>query len=100
MTMQFFLTEIVARVVAIYFLIDGVRALRQGLVERKFYFMEFSLMDLIVTTPPWIADSRKFKPAYEAAEAEFARVHEVYASLRPKRPSELLLRPTDDLNVG
>ena len=54
--MQFFLTEIVARVVAIYFLIDGGRALRQGLVERKFYFMEFSLMDLIVTTPPWIAD--------------------------------------------
>jgi hypothetical protein len=37
--MQFFLYEIVARIVAIYFCVDCFRTLRCGLVERKIKFV-------------------------------------------------------------
>jgi hypothetical protein len=33
--MQFFLYEIVARIIAIYFFVDSFRTVRSGLVERK-----------------------------------------------------------------
>jgi hypothetical protein len=56
MTLEFFLYEIFARVVALYLLIDGSRALWYGLAERKFSFIEFSWTDLLVNTPPWMAD--------------------------------------------
>jgi hypothetical protein len=47
--MRFFLSEIVARIIAIYLLIDCVRKLRDGLAERKIrsFYHDFpiSLLD-------------------------------------------------------
>jgi len=54
--MQFFLCEIVARVVAIFFLIDGCRALWNGLAERKTAVANYEFMDMFVRLPDWRAD--------------------------------------------
>ena len=54
--MQFFLTEIVARVIAIYLLIDTGRALWYGLAERKTSVANYMFMDAFVRLPDWSAD--------------------------------------------
>ena len=43
--MHFFLYEIVARIVAIYLLVDRFRKVRDGLVERKIKYFNPSLLD-------------------------------------------------------
>ena len=43
--MQFFLYEIVARIVAIYLCVDCGRRLRRGLVERRITYFNPSLLD-------------------------------------------------------
>jgi hypothetical protein len=43
--MQFFLYEVVARVVAIYLFVDCSRTLWHGLVERKIAFFNSDLLD-------------------------------------------------------
>jgi hypothetical protein len=43
--MHFFLYEIVARIVAIYLLVDSYRKVRDGLVERKIQYVNSSLLD-------------------------------------------------------
>ena len=43
--MRFFLYEIVARIVAIYFCIDFSRRLRNGLVERKIAYFNNDFLD-------------------------------------------------------
>ena len=48
--MQFFLYEIVARIVAIYLCVDCYRQLRKGLVERKIRIHSADFVD-------WIVDS-------------------------------------------
>ena len=54
--MQFFLYEIVARVIAIYLLIDTGRALWYGLAERKTAVANYMFMDAFVRLPDWSAD--------------------------------------------
>jgi hypothetical protein len=46
--MQFFLYEIVARVVAIYLCVDCYRKLRHGLVERKIAYFNTDLIDWLL----------------------------------------------------
>lgn len=53
--MEFFLYEIVARVVAIFFFIDGSRALWNGLAERKTSVANYEFMDMFVRLPDWSA---------------------------------------------
>jgi len=43
--MQFFLYEVVARIVAIYLCVDCYRKLRNGLVERKIKYFSPDLLD-------------------------------------------------------
>jgi hypothetical protein len=67
--MQFFLHEIVARVVAIYLFVDGSRALWIALAERKTWFLYYdvidrlSLMDRFFRVPEWTVnrDSAPFR---------------------------------------
>jgi len=54
--MQFFLTAIVARAVAIYLLIDGARVLWYGLAERKTSVANYAFMDAFFRLPDWSAD--------------------------------------------
>jgi len=56
MTLEFFLYEILARVVAIYFLIDGGRVLWHGLIERKTSVENYVFMEMFVRLPDWRAD--------------------------------------------
>lgn len=53
--MHFFLTEIVARVVAIYLFIDGSRKLWNGLAEGKIAFLYYDFLDTFFNAPNWIA---------------------------------------------
>jgi hypothetical protein len=46
--MQFFLYEIVARIVAIYFCVDCSRTLWSGLVERKTAYFNTDLIDWLL----------------------------------------------------
>ena len=50
--MQFFLYEILARIVALYLLIDCGRKLRRSLAERKIAYFNPSLLDW----SHWVAD--------------------------------------------
>jgi hypothetical protein len=50
--MQFFLYEIVARIVAIYLCLDCNRKLRRGLVERKIAYFNGNFLDW----SNWVAD--------------------------------------------
>ena len=52
--MQFFLHEIVARVVAAYLFIDGSRALRHAVVERKLSFEQHGFMEWLFNVPDWV----------------------------------------------
>ena len=54
--MQFFLTEIVARILAIYLLVDGGRVLWCGLAERKTAVANYMFMEAFVRLPDWSAD--------------------------------------------
>jgi hypothetical protein len=54
--MQFFLTEIVARVVAIYLFVEGARALWRGLAERKTSSVSYAFMDAFFPIWEWRAD--------------------------------------------
>jgi hypothetical protein len=54
--MQFFLYEIVARVIAIYLLVDTGRALWYGLAERKTAVANYMFMDAFIRLPDWSAD--------------------------------------------
>ena len=47
--MQFFLYEIVARIVAIYLCVDCSRKLRYGLVERKIAYFNDDLLDWLIS---------------------------------------------------
>jgi len=58
--MHFFLYEIVARVVAIYLLVDCCRKVRNGLVERKIRYFNSSLLDW----SNWVADRDTAPIAY------------------------------------
>ena len=57
--MQFFLTEIVARVVAIYFFIAVGRFLWQGLATRKTSDVHFDYIDIIFPVPNWVAEAER-----------------------------------------
>lgn len=46
--MQFFLYEIVARIVAIYLLVDCARTLTYGLVERKIRYFNADFLDFLL----------------------------------------------------
>jgi hypothetical protein len=50
--MQFFLYEIVARIIAFYLLVDTSRQLRRGLAERKIRYFNSNLL----SWSTWIAD--------------------------------------------
>ena len=50
--MQFFLYEIVARIVAIYLCFDCSRKLRRGLVEKKIAYFNDNILDWSI----WVAD--------------------------------------------
>jgi hypothetical protein len=55
--MQFFLYEIVARIVAIYLCVDCYRKIRNGLVERKIVYMgSGDFLSLIFDWSRWVAD--------------------------------------------
>ena len=54
--MQFFLTEIVARVVAIYYFVDCSRDLWQGLVERKITYFNSDFISWILGKSEWVSD--------------------------------------------
>ena len=51
--MQFFLYEILARIVAIYLCFDCIRTLRSGLVERRITYILYSsdILDWLFTSP-------------------------------------------------
>jgi hypothetical protein len=55
--MQFFLYEIVARIVAIYLCVDCYRRIRNGFVERKIvYYNSSDFLDwLIFSSSRWVA---------------------------------------------
>jgi hypothetical protein len=56
--MQFFLYEIVARIVAIYLCFDCYRRIRSGLLERKitYYFTNNDILDWLFFSPSnWVA---------------------------------------------
>src|SRR6516165_3131182 len=59
--MQFFLYEIVARIVAIYLCVECYRELRNGLVERKIRMFSADFMNWILETRFWTSRSRLFK---------------------------------------
>jgi hypothetical protein len=52
--MQFFLHEIVARVVAAYLLIEGSRALWHAVVARKLSFEQDGVMERLFNVPDWV----------------------------------------------
>ena len=55
--MQFFLYEIVARVVAIYLCVDCWRIIRNGLVERKIAYINDDFIDwLLIDWSNWFID--------------------------------------------
>ena len=56
MNLEFFLYEIVARVVALYLFVDGSIALRNGLAERKTAVANYAFMDMFWRLPDWSAD--------------------------------------------
>ena len=47
--MQFFLYEIVARIVAIYLCVDCCRAIRDGFVERKINYSNTDFLDQLIS---------------------------------------------------
>jgi len=52
--MQFFLYEIVARIVAIYLFVDCWRTIRNGLIERKIAYFNDDLIDwLLIDWSNW-----------------------------------------------
>jgi len=56
--MEFFLYQIVARIVAIYLCVDCWRKIRNGLVERKteYRFASSDLLDWFFEPPRWVCD--------------------------------------------
>jgi len=56
MTLEFFLYEVLARVVAIYFLIDTSRVLWLGLTQRKTAVQNYLFMDMFWRLPDWSAE--------------------------------------------
>ena len=59
MTLEFFLYEFVARVVAIYFLVDISRVLWLGLMERKTAVQNYMFMNMFWRLPDWSAERDK-----------------------------------------
>jgi hypothetical protein len=55
MTLQFFLTEIVARLVAVYLCVDSIQILRRSFAERKIEYVESDWMTWLVRGD-WVAD--------------------------------------------
>ena len=53
--MQFVLTEIVARLVAIYLLFDSIRILQRAYAERKIEYVETDLISLLLGHSNWMA---------------------------------------------
>ena len=53
--MQFFLYEIVARIVAIYLCVDCSRKLWHGFVERKIRYFSGDWLDWILDWSTWVA---------------------------------------------
>ena len=47
--MQFFLHEIVARIVALYLCVDCYRMVRHGLVERKIQYINDDILDWLIS---------------------------------------------------
>ncbi len=54
--MQFFLYEIVARIVAIYLCVDCGRTIWYGLVEQKIAYFSGDWLDRLLDWSNWIAD--------------------------------------------
>jgi hypothetical protein len=61
--MQFFLDEIVARIVAIYLFVDCSRKLWYGLVERKIAYFNPNFLDW----SNWVAMPRRSGTGYKSA---------------------------------
>ncbi len=61
--MQFFLYEIVARVVAIYLCVDCYRNLRNGLIERKIESFKYDWLDWLLDWTNWVfhRDTQPFR---------------------------------------
>lgn len=53
--MQFFLTEVVARAVAIYLCVDSIRILQRGFAERKIEYVETDLINWLLDGSNWVA---------------------------------------------
>jgi len=51
--MQFFLTQFVARAVAIYLLFDNISILRRSFAERKIEYVETDMINLIMGASNW-----------------------------------------------
>ena len=56
MTLQFFLTEIVARLVAIYLLFDSISVLQRAFAERKIEYVETDLVNILLGHSNYMAD--------------------------------------------
>lgn len=56
MTLEFFLYQILARIAAIYLLVDGGRALWYGLTQRKTAVENYEFMGMFVRLPDWSAE--------------------------------------------
>jgi hypothetical protein len=54
--MQFFLTEIVARVVAIYLFVECSRDVWHGLVDRKITYYDSDFISWILGESDWVSD--------------------------------------------
>ena len=54
--MQFVLTQIVARFVAVYLLFDNIQILRRAFAERKVEYVETDMIALILGASNWTAD--------------------------------------------
>jgi len=61
--MEFFLYQIVARVVAAYLFFDVSRFLWRGLVERKLSFEQHGFMERLFNVPDWVThrDTHPFR---------------------------------------
>jgi len=46
--MKFFLYEIAARIVGLYLLVDSIRTVRDGLVERKIPYFKYDWLDFFL----------------------------------------------------
>jgi hypothetical protein len=55
MTLQFFLTEIVARAIAVYLCFDSIGILQRAFAERRIEYVETALISILLGSSNWIA---------------------------------------------